>query len=156
MIVFDSMESLREYVYHALIYIANQLIVETGVTPDQLSWCYMSGRGSKQYDGCTISAIGKPTSYTVIKSLESHHVRFICEQLRTSKGPTAMDFIIRFNEKTYQYNFEVAFSVAPSEEEVELHEECAHVFKETTAMMKTIEAGFPGNNTNYEFEEDET
>ena len=149
MILFDSMEAMREYTFHALIYVANQLVIEeermNPMDPSDLSWVYTYKTPETKAHGCNIGVKDndRPTLqgdiyYSVIEFLgDQPYVRFICEKIVSKKGPTAIDFKCVYDPGK-AYTYEVSFPVAPDEDETQYHHAVAHIFDRCLSMLKTI------------------
>lgn len=158
MILFDCMEALRDYTFHALIFVANQLTIEEAkldrMNPN-LSWSYMyktpespdPNAGIKHSHACCVGVKDDEKAnlqgkdyYTIIEDLDQPYVRFICENIVTRKGPTTIDFKCIYDETKMWYTYQISFAVAPDEDETEYHHAVAHIFDRCLGMLKTIEA----------------
>ena len=159
MILFDCMEAMREYTFHALIYVANQLVIEeermNPMDPAELSWSYMyktpespdPNASIKHAHGCCVGVkddekenLQGKDYYIIIEDLDQPCVRFICKNIVTRKGPTTIDFKCIYDETKMGYTYQISFSAAPDEDETEYHHAVAHIFDRCLGMLKTIEA----------------
>ena len=157
MLLFDSILSLKEYLYHGMIFAANQYIIGHGVAPNDIFWSFLSIVPNQNItylealtsdnviamgDGCVIADRNDEDNpwFTIIKDRSRGFVRIVCERIVTRNGPVIMDIKINYDPKTTDYNFGIGFAVAPAEDECALHEECQLAFATFLGMGQQIES----------------
>ena len=158
MLLFDSPLALKEYLYHAMIFAANQIIINAGVAPTDIFWSFHSLVSNQNLsmqeainakdtivmgDGCVISDRNDEHNpwFTIIKDRAQPLIRIVCERIVTrDKGPVEMDIRINYDSKSTDYGFWIGFAVAPAEDEYSLHEDCQLAFGAFVGMGKHIES----------------
>lgn len=121
MIQVATIEIAMELIMRDLIRYACNIIVDSGINPENIDtfYCQTHNENTGDWIGCMITTNNVP-KFTISRSLKTNVVRVVIEELNTENGAASFDFMIIFDRDTCMGCFEFAEIVAPSERELKM------------------------------------
>ena len=121
MLHFENIELVKDYVFHRVIRLCMDILVQSQVDPNTIMQGYaeVSNDTNGGAVACAINSGNDGnvhSQFTVYKFLDHPNIRIVFENLITSDGPSIVEFIVRYDEELGVVRFEYAPLVQPTME----------------------------------------
>lgn len=120
MLHFENIELVKDYVFHRVIRLCMDILVQSQVDPNTIMQSYASVNGGENGEAtaCAINSIGENgmphSQFTIYKFADHPNIRVVFENLITSNGPSIVEFIVRYDDEFGIVRFEYAPLVQPT------------------------------------------